>query len=135
MSATYRNVPLPQTSLGAEKRASAPTPSIEPDAPAVPANVVTSPVVITILRIVLLFKSLTYRLTPSPQIPLAKRKLNRAALPPPSALPDWPGVPASVRTSRVVRFTVRMVESSKTYRCVPSPQIPPGEVNRAADPM
>ena len=54
---------------GPLKRADAPVAFVEPEDPAVPASVVTTPLVITILRIVWPDLSATYRFVPSVVIP------------------------------------------------------------------
>jgi hypothetical protein len=47
------------TPHGLQNRAAEPVPSVEPDDPANPASVVTTPVEATILRIILLIESAT----------------------------------------------------------------------------
>src|SRR4051794_16926561 len=88
------------------KRASLPVPSLDPDGPARPARVVTTPLMI--IRTVLLPLSATYS---APQFGIenphddelatatARGELNRAALPVPSALPGSPAEPATVLTT------------------------------------
>jgi hypothetical protein len=73
-----------------------------------PTTVVTFRVAIAILRIVWLSWSETKRL-PAPSIATAIGRLNRAALPIPSVLPDTPAEPARVETAPVVTTTFRIV--------------------------
>ena len=77
-SATNRLVPSVVIPAGELNLAAAPVPSVEPDALAVPAIVVTTPVEITTLRIVLLSQSVTKRLVPSVVMPEGFEKLAAA---------------------------------------------------------
>src|SRR6266571_1571477 len=79
--------------------AAAPVPSAPPLVPAVPASVVTTPVAMTIRRMVWLVLSATYRLVPLLSMARPVGRLNRAAAPVPSTLPDVPAVPARVLTT------------------------------------
>ena len=69
---------------------------MSPGIPALPANVVTWPVLMLIFRIVWLLHSETNRLFPSTVISVDL--LNSAKEPIPSLLPETPGVPAIVVT-------------------------------------
>src|SRR6266581_43651 len=79
--------------------AAAPVPSAPPLVPAVPASVVTTPVAMTIRRMVWLVLAATYRLVPLLSTARPWGRLNSAAAPVPSALPAVPAVPASVLTT------------------------------------
>ena len=81
--ATLRMVLLPKLAIkrlvpsvvmpeGYQKLAAAPMPSAEPDTPAFPAIVVTTPVEITTLRMVLLPESAIKRFVPSVVMPEGK---------------------------------------------------------------
>lgn len=72
-------------------------PSVAPATPE-PASVVTAPVAITILRILWLFQSATYRLVPS--VVMLEGQLKDAAFPTPSTAPVAPD-PANVLTAVV----------------------------------
>src|SRR4030042_540955 len=78
-SATYRFVPSVVMPYGLLNRAVVPIPSLVPYSPAVPATVVTSPGAITILLMVLLPESATYRFVPS--VVMLKGLLKRAVIP------------------------------------------------------
>src|SRR5690242_5908486 len=77
---------------------------------------------------------MTYRSTPSPQTPPGSANL--AAEPFASSAPFLPAIPAIVIVSPVAIETRRItdVSSSATYKYVPSPQMPRGDANRAAEP-
>src|SRR6266699_3199776 len=141
-AATYRLVPLLSMArpLGSLNLAAGPVPLTLPTVPAVPASVVTTPVAMTIRRMVLLPLSATYRLVPllSMARPLGRR--NVVAVPVPSALPAVPAVlPARVVTTPVAMTICRMLLPFRvdTYRLVPllSMTRPPGPLNVAAVPM
>src|SRR6266699_2730545 len=137
-SVTYRLAPLLSMARppGSLNLAAGPVPLTLPNVPAVPASVVTTPVAMTIRRMVLLPLSATYRLVPllSMARPLGRR--NVAAVPVPSALPAVPAVlPARAVTTPVAMTIRRMVLLllSATYRLVPllSTARPWGWLNRA----
>src|SRR6266699_7815 len=102
-AATYRLVPLLSMArpLGPLNVAAVPMPSALPDALVVlPARMLTRPEEMTIRRMVLLLLSATYRLVPLLSMARPIGRLNRAAVPMPSALPDAPVVlPARVVTT------------------------------------
>src|SRR6266699_2908961 len=138
LSATYRLVPLLSMArpLGRRNVAAVPVPSALPAVPAVlPARVVTTPVAMTICRMLLPFRVDTYRLVPLLSMTRPPGPLNVAAVPMPSALPAAPE-PASVLTTSVAMTIRRMVLLllSATYRLVPllSTARPWGWLNRAA---
>src|SRR6266571_3724870 len=82
--ATYRLVPLPSMAMpgGWLNVAAVPVPSALPATPVVlPAKVVTTPVAMTIRRILWLFLSATYRLVPLLSTARPWGALNRAAAP------------------------------------------------------
>src|ERR1035438_8217569 len=113
-----RTVPLPESTsyskplvpiasaLGEQNRGTPLVPSTLPVTPALPANVVTTPLLVA-FRIVEFWESATYMLpvlsTATPDGPQ-----NRAALFVPSALPYCGTLPASVVTTPAL-VTVRMV--------------------------
>lgn len=113
-SDTYK---LPALSMvkpvGVLNLAAVPVPSVLPAVPAVPAKVVTTPELITTLRITWLDESATNRLVPSVAIPAGL--LNVAAVPVPLAEPTVPTVPAKVVTApaelmtRMVWFKVSVI--------------------------
>src|SRR6266581_4476337 len=120
--------------------AAAPVPSAPPLVPAVPASVVTTPVAMTIRRMVWLVLSATYRLVPLLSMARPVGRLNRAAVPVPSKLPAVPAVlPARVVTTPVAMTIRRMLLPPRvdTYRLVPllSMTKPPGWLNVAAAPV
>jgi hypothetical protein len=106
-SATKRFVPSFVIPRGRSNKAAVPVPSVVPAVPAVPARVVTTPVEITILRIVLVKKSVTYRFVPSFVIP--NGILNKALVPVASVVPEVPAVPARVVTTPVTLSSVEVV--------------------------
>src|SRR3970282_2979814 len=66
LSATYALMPSVAIPRGLLNRAAVPLASVTPHAPVVlPASVLTSPVAMTILRMLLAHESVTYRLAPS----------------------------------------------------------------------
>src|SRR6266496_2810139 len=96
--------------------AAAPVPSAPPPVPAVlPARVVTTPLAMTIRRMLLPPRVDTYRLVPLLSTARPWGWLNRAAAPVPSTLPDVPPWPARVLTTpagvilRMVWFLVPAV--------------------------
>src|SRR6266704_1231145 len=139
-AATYRLVPLLSMAKppGLLNVAAAPVPSAPPLVPAVPASVVTTPVAMTIRRMVWLVRSATYRLVPLLSMARPLGWLNLAAVPVPSALPAAPE-PASVVTTPEAMTIRRMVWLflSATYRLVPllSTARPWGRLNSAAAPV
>ena len=100
-----------------------------------PASVVTSPLEITILRILLLEKSATYRLVPSVAMPAGELNLALLAV----ALSVDPAVvipaggPANVVTAplEITILRILLLLQSATYRLVPSVVIPYGLLNLA----
>src|SRR6266581_3734058 len=143
VSATYRLVPLLSMAIppGALNSAAVPVPSAWPAAQVVlPARVVTTPVAMTIRRMLLPLRAATYRLVPLLSMAKPLGPLNVAAVPVPSALPAAPVVlPARVVTTAEAMTIRRMVwlVLSATYRLVPllSMARPVGRLNRAAVPV
>ena len=103
LSATYIVLPFVLTArpTGVLNRAAAPIPSLVPDEPEVPANVVTALEAKLIALMTWLSLSATYSVLPSDDIATSRGVLNRAAVPMPSVDPDKPAVPASVVTAFV----------------------------------
>jgi hypothetical protein len=102
------------------KSAAVPVPSVEPEVPAIPAKVVTSPDAVLIARMVLLPVSVTKRDGPSVTTPMGV--WNVAAVPVPSAEPEVPAIPAKVVTTpdeittfRTVLLPIRDVEVSPIW--------------------
>ncbi len=95
------------------KRAAGPLPLAEPETPAVPATVDTTPAGVT-LRTVSLLVSATYTF-PLASTPMPDGWLNWAAAPVPSAWPVMWGVPAIVVTTPAgVTFLIVLRKESAT---------------------
>ena len=94
-------------------------PSALPDKPAVPASVVTTPVVV-IFRTVWLLESATKTL-PAPSTATPWGPLKWAPAPVPSALPDKPAVPASVVTTPVAVIFRMVWLSESATKTLPAP--------------
>ncbi len=132
---TYRFVPSVVIPEGWWKLAEVPVLwSVDPADP-VPARVVTAPVDITILRILWLKVSATYRFVPSVVIPWAWLKL--AEVPVLWSVDPIDPVPAIVVTAPVEITILRILwlPLSATYRFVPSVVISPGSLKLAEVPV
>src|ERR1035437_3983975 len=123
------------TSVGPPNSTALPVPSLAPRAPAQPARVVTTPAEVT-FRIVELSESATKTL-PALSTATPDGLENRAAVPEPSALPQFPALPASVVTAPAeVTFRIVLLPESAT-KTLPtaSTATPDGPLNCAELPV
>jgi hypothetical protein len=113
-----------------------PIPFVDPDTPVTPANVVTSPVEITMCRMILLYRSATKAYDPSGEMATLTGALKAALLPTPfiEPTPSFGRIPVStcegVVPARVVTEAVErtMRRTKLLFESATKAKVPVGEM-------